>query len=60
MLKNQSDGYRVTQKSCKKLWFVCPYCGDEIYTSPNQKNNSFPCVICRDGHSYGERFMAAI
>lgn len=60
MLKNQSDGYRVTQKSCEKLWFVCPYCGDEIYKSPNQINNSFPCVKCRDGHSYGERFMAAI
>ena len=60
MLKNENDGYSVTERSCKKLWFVCPHCGKEIYKSPNQINNSFPCDKCKDNHSYGERFMAAL
>lgn len=60
MLENANDGYKVTARSCKKMVFICPECGDKIIKSPNQIKETHPCIKCSDNKSYGERFVRAL
>ena len=57
LLKNPEDGYVYTKASCKKVYFVCPNCGYEMYKPINYVfNKGLGCPICSDGVSYPNKF----
>lgn len=60
LLKNPQDAYEHTQYSKDKVWFVCPYCGNEIYAiCSNVALNGLKCPKCNTNYSYGERFITS-
>lgn len=59
LLKDPSDAYKYTQYTKDKLWFICPYCGNEIQKiCYNVAANGLNCPRCNTNYSYGERFMS--
>lgn len=57
-LKNIEDGYKYTEQSNEKVYWVCNECGYEEYRSfcsMVHKNGRCPC--CDDGYSYPNKFM---
>lgn len=57
LLKNQTDGYKHTPYSNKKVIFTCPECGtDQPKIIGNVCNQGFSCKVCSDGISYPNKF----
>lgn len=59
LLKNKEDGYMFNAGSNKKLFWICPDCGNEIYDSPNKMTQKkHICQKCNFDTSYGEKFVS--
>lgn len=60
-LENSDDGYSVTNRSSKKLWWKCD-CGNRIYKSVDEvvDANSIRCPICSDGYPIGEKIIYSL
>ena len=59
LLKNPEDAYNHTQHSKDKLWFICPYCENEIFAEcTNVAYYGLKCPRCNTNYSYGERFIS--
>lgn len=57
-LKNKEDGYKYSAGSNVKMWWVCPDCGNETYTSPNKMTTRKRlCTMCNSDISYPEKFI---
>ena len=60
-LKDEKDGETYTSGSNKKIFFKCPYCGEERYATINKIiKNGYNCHNCGDGISYPNRLMKQI
>lgn len=58
LLKNSEDGYKVSYGSGKKVWWICPNCGEELFkTVHNVVNKGLACNKCSDMFSFPNRFM---
>lgn len=58
LLVDKNDGYKYSYGSNKKIYWICPYCGESIYQSPNKFiSRKTLCTKCQGGASYGERFV---
>lgn len=58
LLKNPEDGYNVSYGSGKKVWWICPNCGEELHkTVSNVVNKGLSCNNCSDMFSFPNRFM---
>lgn len=58
LLKNPKDGYKYSQSSDKKVWWVCPCCKESHYkTISTVKSRGLSCNKCSDGISFPNRFM---
>lgn len=62
LLKDQSLGYKYTEKSGKKVDWVCPQCGEIIKNKSIIKINErgLSCPRCSDGISYPNRLMYSV
>lgn len=61
LLKDPEDAYRYKTNTNKKIYFICPVCGNEIYKSGNEVHkHGLQCKYCSDGFSYAEKFMKSI
>ena len=61
LLKNPDDAYRYKTNTNKKIYFICPICGNEIYKTGNEVSmHGLQCKYCSDGFSYAEKFMKSI
>lgn len=62
LLKDKSDAYRYTSGSGQKVWFVCPFCGEEKYITPKQvcRDHKLCCNKCGDGITYPNKFGYAL
>ena len=61
LLKNPSDGYRLTKGSGKKVEFICPNCGSSsVHAVNNIVKRGFSCPVCSDGISYPNKFIASM
>lgn len=59
LLKYKEDAYNHTQFTNDKVWFVCPYCGNEMLKRcDNVATNGLSCNKCNTNYSYGERFIS--
>lgn len=55
---DQSDAFKYTEHSNKKVYFKCPRCGNIIYACINQVSKyGLSCRQCNDGISYPEKFL---
>ena len=58
LLKDKEDGHRFKGYSSEKTWFICPFCGEEIYREIcNVSVQGLKCPICSDKTSYGEKMF---
>lgn len=57
--KNIVNPFEISYgNSHKKVWLICPNCGEEKEIYPNKFTfYGFGCLNCSDGVSYGEKFM---
>ena len=62
LLKDPSDAYRYSSRSGIKLWFVCPFCGEEKYLVCKQvcRDHKICCNKCGDGITYPNKFGYAL
>lgn len=61
MLKNPEDGYAHFCQSHKKVCWICPNCGNEIYKDFHHVSQyGLACPICSDGVSYAEKFVISM
>lgn len=61
LLKNTKDGYNVSYGSGKKVWWICPNCGEELFkTVHNVVNKGLSCNNCSDVFSFPNRFMNSL
>ena len=60
LLKDQTDGYKYTKGSHKKVTFICPDCGFERDKAIKDVcQDGFICPRCGDGVSYPNKFGRA-
>lgn len=58
LLKYHEDAFKYTPHSSEKLWFICPYCGNEIFRKATDvASHGLKCRLCNTNYSYGERFI---
>lgn len=61
LLKYKEDGHKYKATSHKKIWFICPFCKNEIFRTPQAVNGfGLQCPNCSSGISYPERLMSII
>lgn len=61
LLKNPDDAYKYKTNTNKKIYFICPVCGNELYKTGNEVYmHGLQCKYCSDGFSYAEKFMKSI
>lgn len=61
ILKNKEDGHKYKAGSHKNLWFVCPYCDNEVLQTPYSVNHfGLQCPKCNSNISFPERLMSVI
>lgn len=61
LLKNPEDGYNISYGSGKKVWWICPNCGEELFKIvSNVVNKGLSCNNCSDMFSFPNRFMASL
>lgn len=62
LLENPEDGYKYTQRSNKKINWICPDCGNHILNkNPNEVfRRGLSCNKCSDGVSYPEKFISSL
>ena len=59
LLKYPEDAYKHTQYSNDEVWFVCPFCGNELLKKCSSVvANGLCCPRCNTNYSYGERFVS--
>lgn len=59
LLKDKQDAYIYRDKSEQKIWFKCPYCGEERLLTINKVfYHGIACKKCGDGISYPNKFMS--
>jgi hypothetical protein len=57
LLLNRDDGFIYAQKSNKKVWWKCPFCGQELYkTISDVCTQGLSCSRCSDNISYANKF----
>ena len=60
-LKNSEDGYSHFCQSHKKVFWICPCCGAEIYKDFHMVSTyGLACPICGDGISYPEKIIISM
>lgn len=58
LLFDENDRYKYTAHSDRKVYFLCPHCGEKIYTRINDvARRGLKCRRCGDGVSYPNKFM---
>lgn len=58
LLENPDDAKGLSNSSKKKVWFVCPNCGNRLYKSVVVVSNfGLACNVCSDGFSYPNKLM---
>lgn len=58
LLFDKSDQYKYTAHSSKKVYFLCPNCGEKIYAIINDvSRRGLKCHRCGDGFSYPNKFV---
>ena len=62
MLLNKEDGYKYFDGSSSKVDWVCPNCKTVIKNKiiKNVKEQGLPCPNCKDGMSFGEKFVYSL
>lgn len=60
-LKNPEDGYSHFCNSHKKVYWLCPNCGNEIYKDFHSvSQRGLACSVCGDGVSYPEKIIISM
>ena len=61
MLLNPEDGYKYSQCSAQKVEWKCPSCGHiQKAMISNVYKRGLSCLICNDGISIPNKFMASL
>ncbi|MBU5332093.1 hypothetical protein KQI61_07765 [Anaerocolumna aminovalerica] len=61
LLVDPDDGYKYKEKSNKKVYFKCNYCGEIIFKSIDKANsNGLCCPNCSDGISYPNKYIYSL
>lgn len=62
MLLNKDDGYKYFEGSGKKVDWVCSNCGTIVKNKiiKNVKMQGLSCPNCKDGMSFGEKFVYSL
>lgn len=61
LLENPEDGYNISYGSGKKVWWICPNCGEKLLkTACNVVNKGLACNNCSDVFSFPNRFMNSL
>lgn len=61
LLEDPNEGYALSVRTNKKIWFRCPDCGSRLLKSVNNVTSSRLVCGCNNLHaSFGERIMASL